>query len=107
MTVITGHTQRRNSNTCQEPGPTDMSDGMRSTNINLALRTSVMGHDPCKKIRFNVVFLVVVANKVSALCGYVQCESLCVVVCVVAVVVVMVLYMGDGHDPFKKKNPWR
>ena len=28
-----GHTQRRNSNTCQEPGPTDMSDGMRSTNI--------------------------------------------------------------------------
>ena len=31
--VIMGHTQRRNSNTCQEPGPTDMSDGMRSTNI--------------------------------------------------------------------------
>ena len=28
-----GHTQRRNSNTCQEPGPTEMSDGMRSTNI--------------------------------------------------------------------------
>ena len=31
--VIMGHTQRRNSNTCQEPGPTEMSDGMRSTNI--------------------------------------------------------------------------
>ena len=31
--VIMGHTQRRNSNTCQEPGPTVMSDGMRSTNI--------------------------------------------------------------------------
>ena len=31
--VIMGHTQRRNSNTCQEPGPTTMSNGMRSTNI--------------------------------------------------------------------------
>ena len=31
--VIMGHTQRRNSNTCQEPGPTEMSDGMRSINI--------------------------------------------------------------------------
>ena len=29
--VIMGHTQRRNSDTCQEPGPTEMSDGMRST----------------------------------------------------------------------------
>ena len=33
MTVIMGHTQRRNSNTCEELGPTEMSDGMRSTNI--------------------------------------------------------------------------
>ena len=31
--VIMGHTQRRNSNTCQEPGPSEISDGMRSTNI--------------------------------------------------------------------------
>ena len=31
--LIMGHTHRRNSNTCQEPGPTEMSDGMRSTNI--------------------------------------------------------------------------
>ena len=30
--VKMGNTQRRNSNTCQEPGPTEMSDGMRSTN---------------------------------------------------------------------------
>ena len=91
MTVTMGHTQRRNSNTCQEPGPTEMSDGMRSTYIcqkpgpmdlndgsmattmsrngssksvrNLALWTRVMGHDPCKKIMFNVVFLVVVARR--------------------------------------------
>ena len=33
MTVTMGHTQRRDSNTCQEPGSTEMSDGMRSTNI--------------------------------------------------------------------------
>ena len=31
--VIMGHIQRKSSNTCQEPGPTEMSDGMRSTNI--------------------------------------------------------------------------
>ena len=102
-----GHTQRRNSNTCQEPGPTEMSDGMRSTNIcqkprpmdlndgvnetlrnspaisvrNLALRTSVMGHDPCKKILFNVVFLVVVARSecvCGAVCGVCRCVWLCV-----------------------------
>ena len=30
---VMGHTQRRNSNTCQEPGPTEMSVEMRSTNI--------------------------------------------------------------------------
>ena len=67
-----------------------------------------MGHDPSKKILFNLVFLVVVARRVSALCGYVQCVSLCVVVCgcvcVVAVVVVMVLYIGDGHDPLSKNS---
>ena len=31
--MIKGHTQLRNSNPCQEPGPTEMSDGMRSTKI--------------------------------------------------------------------------
>ena len=57
---------------------------------NLALWTRVMGHDPCKKILFNVVFLVVVAKRrrCSMLCvRCVQCVGVvfvrcCVVLCV-------------------------
>ena len=46
-----------------------------------------MGHDPCKKIMFNVAFLVVVARRM-------RCSMLWL--CVV------VLHVSDGHDPTKK-----
>ena len=76
--VIMGHTQRRNSNTCQEPGPADMSDGMTSTNI-------------CQKSFILTCFVLSLSSfsvsvSVCWWCGVCRCRRrvLCVRVCVCA-----------------------
>ena len=69
--VTMGHTQRRNSNTCQEPGPTEMSDGMRSTNI-------------CQKpFILSCLVLSSLSSSLFFLCLLSQSVSVCGVVCAV------------------------